>query len=203
MNLLEIRPDESSIQKLHDGVELDLGGNAKGFGVDLVALALEKLEITDYMIEVGGEIRIRGKKNDGSPWKLAIEEPSPEARKLHATLSLPPEGAALATSGDYRNFRKVGGRLVSHTFDPRTLEPTPRRTASVSVVRPTAAEADALATALSVLSPTEAIELANEQGWAIYLLVHYTRAATPGTDQPRFVPHASQAFEKISFEPVQ
>lgn len=202
MNLLEVRPDESSIQKLQEGVELDLGGIAKGFGVDQVALALEKLEITNYMIEVGGEIRVRGKKNDGNPWKLAIEEPSAEERKLHATLSLPAEGGALATSGDYRNFREVDGRVISHTFDPRALEPTPRRTASVSVIRPTAAEADALATALSVLSPKEAIELSNEHGWAVYVLVHGPEAKSGG-EGPGFIAHSSEAFGDVSFDLVK
>lgn len=202
MNLLEVRPEERSVQKRHDGVELDLSGVAKGFGVDQVAAELEKLEVVDYMVEVGGEIRVRGKKPDGSPWKLAIEEPTPLDRKLHATLVLPEGGGALATSGDYRNFRRIGQRVVSHTFDPRTRQPTPRRTASVSVVRPTAAEADALATALSVLTPDEALELSNQQGWAVYLLVHSMTLHGKGQERPSFVASASDEFKKLTFHRV-
>lgn len=196
MKWLELDVEARTLEKLREGVELDMGAIAKGYGVDQVARALEKLQITQYMVEVGGEIRIRGKKKDGAPWRLAIESPTRGERRIHATLSLPESGAALATSGDYRNFREIDGKVVSHTFDPRTSRPTPRRTASVSVVRPTAAEADGLATALSVLTPDEAIDLANQHGWAALLLVH----SDSGGD---FSEKKSRAFEEIDFEMVR
>jgi len=194
MQHITFSDENRSISKKTEGVVLDMSGVAKGFGVDLVAQALEKQKVAAYMIEVGGEVRTLGEKADGVPWKLGIEEPSPEGRKLHATLALPKEGASLATSGDYRSFHIQNGKTISHTFDPRAGTPVPKRTASVSVVRPTAAEADGLATALGVLAPEEAIQLANEQGWAVYLLVHDEKGG--------FSSLSSKAFERFEFELV-
>lgn len=192
MEGLQFAPSSNRARKSKAGVSLDLGGIAKGYGVDQAAKSLERLGIDDYMVEVGGEIRVRGKKGQGQGWRLAIEEPRAESRELHGILVLPTKGAALATSGDYRNFRKMGDQVFSHTFDPRTKKPTPRRTASVSVVRESAAEADALATALSVLSPDEAIALANQHGWAVYLLIHQVG--------DRYEARQSEAFAALNFE---
>jgi thiamine biosynthesis lipoprotein len=194
VGLLHVRFDEKArtVQKLKDGVELDFSGVAKGYGVDRAARALEELGIVHYMVEVGGEIRVRGEKKPKTPWLLAIEEPLTGERRIHGTLSLPSSGGALATSGDYRNFRNIAGQLVSHTFDPRTKRPVPRRTASVSVVRSTAAEADAIATAMNVLEPKRALEIANQRGFAVYLLIHKAGGG--------FEARKSREFEKLAFE---
>ncbi len=191
IELIEFDRKSMTMTKRIPDVELDFGGIAKGYGVDKVAEALERLGVTNYMVEVGGEIRVRGEKGKGAPWTLAIEEPLRDARHLHAVLKPSAAGGALATSGDYRSFRKVDGQIISHTFDPRSGEPVARRTASVSVIRPTAAEADALATALGVLSPEDALELANREGWAVYLLTHDRNGG--------FTPWKSRAFEKLDF----
>lgn len=192
VGLHHVRFDDKgrTVQKLREGVELDFSGVAKGYGVDRAALALEKLGVESYMVEVGGEIRVRGEKAPRTAWVLAIEEPIPGQRRIHATLELPKSGGALATSGNYRNFRNVGGKLVSHTFDPKSKKPVPRRTASASVVRPTATEADALATAMNVLEPERAMSIANEKGLAVYLLVH--------RDGGGFERMASREFENLA-----
>ncbi len=198
MKLLVLDPGTRSLSKTVDGVELDLSAIAKGYGVDQAARALERIDVASYMIEVGGEIRVRGLKPDGQSWALAIEEPRLEGRALHGILKLSERGAALATSGDYRNHRTHGTETFSHTIDPRSGEPTPRRTASVSVVRDSsvvqnsAAEADALATALSVMDPDQALELADREGWAVYMLVH---RGTGG-----FQARSSLAFSALDFE---
>ncbi len=192
MKYLKIDPQTGTVQKLVHGVEMDLGAIAKGFGVDQAARVLEELGLLNYMVEVGGEIRVRGRKSTLSPWVLGIEEPSASGRSVHGELILSDSGGALATSGDYRNFHEAGGVLVSHTLDPRTGEPVPRRTASVSVIRESAAEADALATALGVLAPKEAIRLANRREWAVYLLVH-----DPAGGWFEF---SSREFLKLSFK---
>ena len=194
MHLLKLDFDAGTAQKLSPDVQIDLGAVAKGFGVDQAAAALESLATEQYMVEVGGEIRVRGEKSPGAPWTLGIEEPTPDKRRLHGTLTLSARGGALATSGDYRNFRVAGEQTFSHTLDPRTGRPTPRRTALVSVVRPTAAEADALATGLGVLAPEEAISLSNEHGWAVYLLTHQRGGG--------FASSSSAAFEALEFRLV-
>lgn len=182
MEHLVIETAPARVKKTKAGTEVDLSAVAKGFAVDQAAEALIRLGIANFMVEVGGEIRVLGVKSAGQPWTLGIEKPTPEERALYLTVSLPEPGGALATSGDYRNFRKVGEQMISHTFDPRTGAPVPRRTASVSVVRPTAAEADALATGLGVLEPQRALKLASEQGWAVLLLVHKSGVHKSGGD---------------------
>jgi len=189
-SLIQIDPGGSTVQKTVPELKIDLSAVAKGYGVDRAALALAALGVQNYLVEVGGELRFLGDKPATSgkraPWLLAIEEPVAEGRRLHATFSAPREGGALATSGDYRNFREEEGSLVSHILDPRSGAPVPRRTASVSVYRPRAAEADALATALFVLSPTESLALAEQEGWAIYLLVHQPGGGFKSIQSPAF-----------------
>lgn len=186
MQHLELDPARSTIRKKKAGVEIDLSAIAKGYGVDRIAAELKRFGVAHYMVEVGGEIRVRGSKKEGRPWRLAIEHPDPEARRVYAILELDPEGSALATSGDYRNFREVDGQWLSHTVDPRTARPVPRRTASVSVLRPTAAEADALATGLGVLEPQEAMALAESHGWAVLILVRRGKEELTRLASPRF-----------------
>lgn len=193
MHLLVLDSEARTLQKLSPGTQIDLGGIAKGYGVDKIAEALENLDVESYMVEVGGEIRVKGRKPDDSPWVLAIEEPNPGERRIHGTLSLPDSGAALATSGDYRNFRKIGDRVVSHTFDPRTKRPVKRRTASVSVIRSTAVEADAWATAMTVLPTDRALNIANSRDIPVYLLTH--------DDRGGFTAHQSESWKTLGMKP--
>lgn len=189
MTHVELDEAERSALKRVPGVTIDLGAIAKGYGVDRAAEGLERLGIEHYMVEVGGEIRTRGRPEPDRRWVLGIEEPSPGARSVYGRLRI--DTAALATSGDYRNFREIGDRRISHTLDPRTGRPVARRTASVSVVSRTAAEADALATALGVLPPDESLALAEERGWAVLLLLH---------DEKGFTPKMSSNFARLDFE---
>ena len=101
MAKLQLDAEEKTLTKTASGVEIDLGGIAKGYGVDRVALALEKLGIESYMVEVGGEIRVRGEKKEGTPWLLAIEEPVPDKRKIHA------DTQSLQKRGRPGNFRRL------------------------------------------------------------------------------------------------
>lgn len=175
-SLLKVDAQASTVEKTVPDLQVDLSAIAKGYGVDRAAESLGELGVENFLVEVGGELRFLGDKPGAAgtrePWILAIEEPVADSRRLHATISAPQGGGALATSGDYRNFLEEGGVLVSHILDPRSGKPVPRRTASVSVYRPHAAEADALATALFVLPPDESLGLAEEHGWAVYLLIH-------------------------------
>jgi thiamine biosynthesis lipoprotein len=191
MKRLELRSEGPTVVKNAPGLRIDLSAIAKGYGVDRVAAALEAEGISDYMIEVGGEIRAAGHKLGDKPWVLGIEHPSFEMnRAVHGAITAT-EPLALATSGDYRTFLEVDGQKYSHTIDPRTGRPTPLRTASVSVVRPTAAEADALATGLGVLEPAAAIRLADENNWPVYLILR---------EKEGFRAQASQAFSALKFE---
>ena len=166
---LQLDAGSRSARKVHPSLQADLGGIAKGYGVDLAARALEAHGIGDYMIEVGGEVRSRGVNARGQPWRIGIERP--DAVPPRPYLIVPLRDAAMATSGDYRNFFTHAGRRYSHEIDPRTAAPIAHGLASVTVVAGDAMTADALATALIVLGPERGWALAQQQGLAAYFIV--------------------------------
>ena len=133
----------------HAGVALDLCGIAKGFGVDELARVLDRHGVGSWLVGIDGEMRARGCRPDGSPWAIALEAPDDDQREAMGVIEL--ADAAIATSGDYRQWRMIDGERVSHTMDPRTVAPLRVAVASVTVVAPTCTDADAYATALMVL----------------------------------------------------
>jgi FAD:protein FMN transferase len=174
------------------GVSLDLSAIAKGFGVDRVANMLDACGITSYLVEVGGELRARGLKDDAQPWWIALEHPPdmpfPEVRVALANLSI-------ATSGDYRKYFEHGGVRYSHTIDPSTGNPIRHAVASVSVLHEECMLADAYSTALTVMGPDKGIALADKLGLAaLYVL----RPQGPGSFRLRY----SRAFGEMSDLPV-
>ena len=146
---IEIRQSPAAIRKSVDGLQIDLSAIAKGYAVDRVADRLVELGIEDAMVEVGGEVMALGKKPVDQPWRIGIEAPIAGVRRIGRVALL--SDAAMATSGDYRNFRVVGGRKISHTIDPRTCRPVENDMALASIVAPDCMTADALATAAMVV----------------------------------------------------
>jgi thiamine biosynthesis lipoprotein len=140
--------DPPAILKLHDKAELDLSAIAKGFAVDFVAEYLSEQGATDFQVEVGGEVAVRGLTPRGV-WRIGIEKPDGSSSPV-AVARL--TDVALATSGDYRNFYEIDGKRYSHTIDPKTCCPVENPPASCSVLYPDCMTADALATALMVMS---------------------------------------------------
>lgn len=165
-------------------VALDVSAVAKGYAVDLVANHLEMLALPDYLVEIGGEIRVSGTNPDGQPWRIALEQP-----QLFAAVDRVIEisDSAIATSGDYRNYFEKDGVRYSHTIDPRTGMPIRHKLASVSVIAESCAQADAWATALSVMGAVESKKLANQLGLAVYMLVR---------EDDQFVAQHSDKFEQ-------
>jgi len=147
----------------------NLSGIAKGYGVDRAAQALDALGIGDYLIEVGGEIRSKGRNGEGRPWQLAVERP--DAMPRRALYVVPLADKSLATSGDYRNFFMHEGRRYSHEIDPATAAPVGHALASVSVVAADCTHADAWSTALFVLGPERGFDTAARLGLAAYFVV--------------------------------
>ena len=148
---------------------LDLSAIAKGFGVDQVAKYLESEGVSAYLVEIGGEIRVNGQKPDGTAWRLAVEEPSGEGRQVNRIVAL--QQAAMATSGDYRNYYESQGQRYSHTIDPVTGKPISHSLASVTVITENCMTADALATAFNGMGFERANALAVEQNLAAYFIV--------------------------------
>ncbi len=170
---LEVRPGPA-LRKAIPQLRLDLSAIAKGFGVDVLCSKLDELGIQNYLVEVGGELRTRGHAPSGGPWRIGIDHPQDMAlpgSQLQAIVEL--ENAAIATSGDYRNFHLVDGKRVSHTIDPRTGYPVEHRLTSVSILAPTCMEADAVATACMVLGTEDGLRLVERMdGIEGYFLLH-------------------------------
>lgn len=157
-------------RRLRDCV-VDLSAIAKGHGVDRVFELLDAAGLEDLLVEIGGELRVRGRNASGGPWRVGIEipEPLPERR---ARRVLPLGDVAVATSGDYRNFFEIDGVRYSHTIDPRTGRPVRHELASVTVLDPGGAmAADAWATALNVLGPEAGRSVAEREGIAALFVV--------------------------------
>lgn len=150
-------------------ITLDLNGIAKGYGVDRLAQTLRSFGIKAGLVGIDGEMRALGLRPDGEAWTVAVEAPVPDRRAPHAVLAL--QDAAVATSGDYRHWVTVRGRRLSHTMDPQRGTPLVSSPASVTVVAPTCAEADAWATALMVAGPDAGMALAARQGLSALFLV--------------------------------
>jgi thiamine biosynthesis lipoprotein len=165
-------------------IKLDLSAIAKGYGVDWIAEVVAREGVNNYMVEIGGEIRVSGLNPKGKPWRIAIEQPSMMQQSVHKAISITDMG--MATSGDYRNYFEKDGKRYSHTIDPATGYPIDHRLASVTVLARTSAEADGWATAINVLGPEKGLEVANREQLAVYMIVK---------EGEGFVDRYSTAFE--------
>jgi len=158
---LDTRRHPAALRKNVPWLEIDLSSIAKGWAVDQLAELVQAQGISNFLIEIGGELRAQGEKAPGSPWRIAVEQPSYANRSVQRVLTL--LDTAMATSGDYRNFFTDGDRLYSHTIDPVTGQPVQHRLASVSVLANDCATADAWATALLALGEHRGPELAESR----------------------------------------
>lgn len=168
---LQIRVSPPALRRTRHGVSLDLSAIAKGFAVDDIWDLLDGAGLTAYMVEVGGEVRTRGVRADGGAWVIGIENPlmGEAGGAIQDTVRL--RDAAIATSGDYRNYFEHEGNRYSHTLDPRTGWPVSHGLTAVSVIAERATDADALATALMVLGPELGLQLATRERIAARLMV--------------------------------
>ena len=141
---------------------LDLAGIAKGYGVDQLALCLDRWGIASYLVGIDGELRARGCKPGGQAWTVAIEAPSYGVRAVAGAMEL--MDTAIASSGDYRHWVDIDGKRYSHTMNPASQQPVENRLAGVTVLGPTCMLADAWATALMVLGQDDGARLARERG---------------------------------------
>jgi FAD:protein FMN transferase len=146
------------------GVRVDLSSLGKGRGVDRVAGYLNSQGVANYLIDLSGKLRARGENSQGEVWRVAVEQPLPDATSAVPrveTVIVELDGNSIATAGDYRRFFEIDGRHYSHIIDPRTGWPVAHATVSASAIAPGCMEADALATAIMVMPPEEAITLAS------------------------------------------
>ena len=165
---LQADPSAGAIRKRHSRIQVDLSAIAKGYGVDRVAMLLDRHDIDDYLVEIGGELRARGNTAAGKPWRVGIERPVEGQHVVGEIVIL--ENRAIATSGTTQDFFDEDGRHYSHIIDPKTGRPVEHPPMAASVVADTAMEADAWATALVVLGAEQGYSLAHARGLAAMLV---------------------------------
>ena len=175
-----------SIEKLKPKIYLDLSALAKGYAVDQVAALLESKQVSDFLVEIGGELKLKGHNRDKKAWRIAVEKPDAESRTIQAVLSA--TDIAIASSGDYRNFFEQDGQRYSHTIDPRTGWPISHNLVSVTVLNKSTMTADALATAFMVLGAKRGLALAEQKKIAVLFYVKSDNG---------FIEKSSTAYQKI------
>ena len=169
--------EDNHLIKQDSRTQIDLNSIAKGYTVDVVGEELEALGIVDYIVNIGGEVRCRGRNAEGKLWAIGIETPYDGNMAMDSIEKIiTVDNGALATSGNYRRFYINDlGEKITHTIDPRTGYSVSSTLLSATVVAPSCAEADAAATMFMALgSEGGALELAKEcertLGWKYYFI---------------------------------
>ena len=191
--------------KLVDGILMkddarttfDFNAVAQGYSVDLICDFLESQKIENYLVDIGGEVKGKGHKPDGSFWKVGIDKPVSEvnkARDLKAVIEL--KDMAIATSGNYRKFYEENGIRYSHTLNPKTGYPVQHSLLSASVLAEDAAVADAYVTAFMVMGIDQSREFVSQMEYLEAFFIYsdaegnFQTFATPG-----FEKYITQSFE--------
>lgn len=159
----------NTLRKTIPDLYVDLSTIAKGWGVDVVADYIESQGIENYMVEIGGEIRMKGTNRDDIGWRIAIEKPDVEERAIQEIIA--PGDMAVATSGDYRNYFERDGIRYSHIINPETGKPINHKVVSVTAMHSSCMTADGLATGLMVLGEEIGMKIANEQNLAVFMVI--------------------------------
>ena len=170
----KVRIEGGKVVKADQRIMLDCSAIAKGYGSDMVANELERLNIKEYMVEIGGEVVAKGVNPNGTVWNIginkSIDDRSGENGELQGIVQLNDRG--MATSGNYRNYRIVNGKKYAHTIDPRSGYPVEHSLLSATVIAENCATADAYATSFMVMGVDKAMEICNSdstiEGYFIY-----------------------------------
>lgn len=174
------------LRKISPEVSMNFSAIAKGYGADVIANTLNQIGVENYMVEIGGDLIVKGVNASGNPWRVAIEKPLDDGRAIELVLDL--TDLAMASSGDYRNFYVKDGQRLSHIIDPVTGRPVTHNLASVTVVSENAMNADGLATALLVLGEKRGMEIAEMFNISAYFIQR---------TEDGFVQSYSSSFERF------
>lgn len=158
----KIRLIDGQIVKEDPRIQLNTSAIAKGYSCDVVAEVLEKLGIENYMVEIGGEITMRGTNQKGDCWRIGIDKPSDDStamsRELQIVLSICDK--AVATSGNYRNYYIKDGVKYAHTIDPQTGYPSEQNILGATIIADDCMTADAYATAFMAMGVEKSVAVA-------------------------------------------
>lgn len=167
-SLLVLDQKRLTLRKKIDDASVDLSGIAKGFAIDQISDSLKAKGISDFLVEIGGDLYASGEKGPKSPWVIGIEKPDQRLGEVNVILRI--TNKAVATSGDYRNFFEKDNRRYSHIIDPKTGRPISHQTASVTVLADNAMNADAWATAMMVLGAKKGLVIAEKNNLAVFFI---------------------------------
>lgn len=182
---VSVKINPPMIKKSNPNIKIDLSAIAKGFGVDKVAGYLESKGFKDFMVEIGGEVKTKGKNQNSNDWRIGIS--SPDAKMgIQKVINI--SDMSMATSGDYYNYFEKDGERFSHTIDPLTGKPITHKLASVTVLHQSCALADGIATAIDVMGPEMGFEFAEKMELPIYMIVR---------ENNEFVEKMTKSFEEI------
>ena len=161
MEKLEV-VDETHLRKKQADLKVDLSSIAQGYSVERISKVLEQKGITNYLVEIGGELKTNGHKPGLQPWRIAVERPLPEERTMHKIVTMPKDAPmAVMTSGTYRHYFDDHGQRYSHILDARNGRPVTHNLVSVTVLISDPAVADAWSTALLCLGQKDGMAAAN------------------------------------------
>lgn len=166
-----ITDSNQTVVKKNKYQQLDFNAIAQGYSVDVLCEFLESNNVFNYMVEIGGEVKAKGRNDRGEAWRIGIDKSieNNKTRELQAIINL--KNKALATSGNYRKFYEKNGVKYSHTISPYTGYPVNHSLLSATVVSETASEADAYATAFMVLGKEKTLDfLENHQNIDVLLV---------------------------------
>ncbi len=181
--LLELNEEQFAVRKKHPKVRCDLSAIAKGYAVDEIARLFDQNRINNYMIEIGGEIRVKGNNPDGEKWAIAIQNSSSQGDYIEEVIHFTDQ--AIATSGEYKQHRYINGEKISHTINPRTGKPVNHDLASVTILHDECIWADAYATAINVKGVEKGLEFANDNSIKTLIFIHsadgnvYQKSSSP------------------------
>ncbi len=177
------------LHKKHPLTEFDFSAVAKGYGVDCIAACFTRARVQNYMIEIGGEIALAGKNPRGEPWHIQIDAPVASGTNSHERLTvLTLTDCCIATSGNYRRWRDTGKGRIGHTISPVSGLPAKTSTLSATVIAPTCALADALATACMALPSDRALAMIENTGNTSAMLV----TVSDSPESPFVILHTSK-----------
>lgn len=156
------------LQKDLPDLFVDLSTVGEGYAADRLARLMEQEGLSRYLVSVGGALVSRGMNANGEPWRVAIQKPTDRENAVQAIVDI--NGHGISTSGSYRNYYELDGKRISHVIDPQSGRPITHNLVSVTVIAPTALEADGWDTGLMVLGREKAQQVAREQGLAVYMI---------------------------------
>lgn len=167
---LQLRAHPPALRKDSSALQIDLSAIAKGYAVDALGKLLQQQGYENFLVEIGGEILASGYRPGKELWRIAIEKPVEGTREVETVLNM--TGTAMATSGNYRNFYIENGQRYVHTINPVSGHPISHKLASATVLDPSCARADALATTLMVMGEKKAIAFSEENAIPVFLIIH-------------------------------